>query len=71
MITITFLANHLDAIPTLTNWFREQWPDFYANWSEADFEQDFLEDASRHHLPIRLLAFESSKLVGTIVFREH
>src|SRR5262249_7607110 len=31
----------------------------------------FLEDAHHQHLPIRLLAFESSELVGTIVLREH
>jgi hypothetical protein len=71
MITIRFLADHLDAIPTLINWFRNQWPDFYADWSEADFEQDFFEDAHRQHLPIRLLAFESSELVGTMILREH
>jgi GNAT superfamily N-acetyltransferase len=71
MITITFLADHLDAISTLINWFREQWPAFYANWSQSDFEQDFLEDAHRQHLPIRLLAFESGQLVGTMVLREH
>ena len=71
MITIGFLADYPDTIPTLAKWFRDQWPDYYANWSEAEFEQDFLEDASRDRLPIRLIAFESSELAGTIVLREH
>jgi RimJ/RimL family protein N-acetyltransferase len=70
MITIGFLADYLDSIPTLANWFRDQWPDYYANWSEAELEQDFLEDASRDRLPIHLIAFESSELAGTIVLRE-
>ena len=70
MITISFLADYLDSIPTLAKWFRDQWPDYYANWSEAELEQDFLEDASRDRLPIRLIAFESSELAGTIVLRE-
>ena len=71
MITIGFLADYPDSIPTLSSWFRDQWPDYYAHWSQAEMEQDFLEDASRNHLPSRLVAFESNKLVGTIVLREN
>jgi len=70
MITIDFLADHLDTIPTLAKWFREQWPDYFADWSQAEMEQDFLEDSSRDRLPIRLVAIEADQLVGTIVLRE-
>ena len=70
MITIDFLADHLDTIPTLTKWFRHQWSDYFANWSDEDMMKDFLEDISRNSLPTRLVAFESNKLVGTIVLRE-
>ena len=71
MITIGFLVDYLDTIPTLIQWFRNQWPDYYANWSQAEMEQDFLEDASHDRLPIRLVAFESNELVGTIILREN
>lgn len=71
MITIAFLADHIDTIPTLEKWFRDQWPDYYADWSQAEMEQDFLEDASHDRLPIRLVAFESNELAGTIVLREN
>jgi len=71
MITIGFLADHLDTIPTLIEWFREQWPDYFAGWSHADMEQDFLEDASYDRLPIRLVAFESDELAGTITLRDN
>ena len=70
MVTIDFLADHLDTIPTLAKWFRHQWPEYYANWSEAKIEQDFLLDTSRTTLPSRLVAFESNELVGTIILRE-
>lgn len=70
MITIDFLADHLDTIPILTKWFRDQWPDYYANWSDEDMMKDFLEDISRNSLPSRLVAFEANELVGTIVLRE-
>jgi GNAT superfamily N-acetyltransferase len=71
MITIGFLANHPDSIPTLAEWFRGQWPDYYADVSQAELEQDFLEDAARDRLPIRLVAFESDELAGTIILREN
>jgi len=71
MITIGFLADHPDIVPTLARWFRNQWPDYYANWSQVEMEQDFLEDASHDRLPIRLVAFESNELAGTIVLREN
>ena len=70
MITIGFLADYPDTVPTLASWFRDQWPDYYANWSQAEMEQDFLLDTSRDRLPSRLVAFESSELAGTIILRE-
>ena len=71
MITIGFLADYLDTIPTLAKWFRAQWPDYHAATSQEEMEQDFLEDASRDRLPIRLIAFESNELAGTIILREN
>ena len=71
MITIGFLADYPDTIPTLAKWFRDQWPDYHADMSQEEMEQDFLEDASRDRLPIRLVAIESSELAGTIVLREN
>jgi RimJ/RimL family protein N-acetyltransferase len=71
MITIGFLADHLDTIPMLANWFRAQWPDYFAGWSHADMEQDFLQASSTNRLPIRLVAFDADELVGTIVLRKH
>ena len=70
MITIDFLADHPETIPTLAKWFREQWPDYYADMSQAEMEQDFLSEAFRDRLPARLIAFEASELAGTIVLRE-
>lgn len=69
-ITIAFLADYPDSIPTLAKWFREQWPDYFADMTLAEMEQDFLEDASYDRLPIRLVAFASGELAGTVVLRE-
>ena len=71
MITIGFLADYPDTIPLLAKWFRSQWSDYYANWSQTEIEPGFLLDASRNRLPSRLVAFVANELVGTIVLREH
>ena len=70
MITIGFLTDYPETVPTLAKWFRAQWPDYYAGRSQEEMEQDFLSDAARDRLPVRLLAFESSELAGTIVLRQ-
>ncbi|HNB40214.1 MAG TPA: GNAT family N-acetyltransferase [Anaerolineales bacterium] len=70
MLTIDFLEDHLDTIPTLVKWFRNQWTEYYANSSDEAMQQDFLEDILRDRLPSRLVAFEGNELVGTIVLRE-
>lgn len=69
MITVNFLADHTDSIPTLATWFRTQWSDYYADSTQAEMEQDFLEDTARDRLPCRLVAFEENQLVGTIILR--
>jgi predicted N-acetyltransferase YhbS len=70
MIIIGFLADHLNTIPTLAKWFRDQWSDYFVDWSQEQIEQDFLEDISRNSLPCRLVAFESGELVGTVILRD-
>lgn len=69
MSTIGFLADHLHTIPTLVKWFRAQWSDYYADMSDEEMIQDFLEDISRTSIPARLVAFEANEVVGTIVLR--
>ncbi|MBX3056235.1 MAG: GNAT family N-acetyltransferase [Anaerolineae bacterium] len=69
-ITIAFLADYPDTVSTLAQWFRAQWPDYFADMTQAEMEQDFLEDASYDRLPIRLVAFAAGELAGTIVLRE-
>jgi RimJ/RimL family protein N-acetyltransferase len=71
MITIGFLADYPDTVSTLVKWFRNQWPDYFADKSNAQMVQDFLSETRRDGLPSRLVAFESNQLAGTIVLREY
>jgi N-acetylglutamate synthase-like GNAT family acetyltransferase len=70
MLTIDFLADHLDTIATLVKCFREQWPAYYAGRSDAQMERDFRAEAARDRLPSRLVAFQSRQFAGTIVLRQ-
>ena len=54
VVAVVEFADHVDSIPTLATWFRAQWSHYYADWTQAEMEQDFLEDTSRDRLPCRL-----------------
>jgi GNAT superfamily N-acetyltransferase len=71
MIEIAFLIDYPEAIPTLTHWFRAQWPAYYAARTPADIAQDFCAEANRDGLPVRLVAFADGELAGTITLRDH
>ncbi len=70
MIEIAFLVDHPETIPTLTDWFRAQWPEYYAERTLADIAQDFYSEANRDGLPVRLVAFANGELAGTITLRD-
>src|SRR4051794_32368384 len=67
---IVMLADRADFIPTLAEWFRRQWPDYYAGRSVDDVEEDFRREANRIVLPLRLVATHGGALAGTVVLRE-
>lgn len=70
MIKIAFLVDYLETIPTLTDWFRAQWPAYYAKRTPTDIAQDFHTEAKRDGLPVRLVAFAEGELAGTITLRD-
>ena len=70
MIKIALLADYPKTISTLTQWFRSQWPEYYAERTPADIAQDFYLEAKRDGIPVRLVAFTEDELVGTITLRE-
>ena len=70
MIEIAFLADYPEVIPTLAQWFRAQWPEYYAERTPTEIAQDFFSEANRNGLPVRLIAFADGELAGTITLRE-
>lgn len=70
MTQIAYLAEHPETIPTLTGWFRAQWPDYFAGRTPQDIAQDFYAEANRNRLPVRLVVFADGTLAGTIMLRD-
>lgn len=70
MIKIGFLADNLEVVPTLAQWFRVQWPDYYAQRPPREIAQDFYAEANWGDLPVRLIAFAGGELAGTVALRE-
>lgn len=71
MLKIAYLADFPETIPTLVDWFRLQWAQYYAGRTPAEIAQDFTAEANRSGLPVRLVAFLDGELAGTITLREH
>lgn len=71
MIQISLFADCPETVPTLAEWFRAQWPDYYAARTVADVAQDFHVELNRHRLPLRLVAFTDGQLAGTASLREY
>lgn len=71
MLEIAYLSDAPETIPTLVDWFRLQWSEYYAGRTLADIVQDFASEANRTALPVRLVAFADGALAGTITLREH
>ena len=70
-VQIDYLADHTEVITTLAEWFRSEWPEYYATRTLADIVYDFYAEVNRDYIPIRLVAFLGDELVGTIVLREN
>ena len=59
MIEIAFLVDYLEVVPTLTHWFRAQWPEYYVERTPADIAQDLLErkfEMSMNRYPKKMIA---------------
>jgi GNAT superfamily N-acetyltransferase len=70
VIRTVLLADCPETIPTLAQWFRSQWSDYYATRSVADIVQDFHAELNRNRLPLRLVAFVDGRVAGTASLRE-
>lgn len=68
---IELLANHPDTIPTLAEWFYEEWSHIYPSRTLQDFANSIAERVNTDRIPLALVAFEGQELIGTICLKVH
>lgn len=67
---ILLLKNAPEAIPTLRDWFKEEWAPWYGPGGPGDAEGDLLECCNSDCLPLAVVAIDDSgQVVGTAALR--
>jgi GNAT superfamily N-acetyltransferase len=70
-VRIELLTNHRDAIPTLAQWFYEEWSHFRPGWTVRDFENSLAGFANTDKIPLALVALEEEELIGAVCLDPH
>ncbi len=69
---VRLLAENPEIIPTLADWYKNEWPDWFADTPLAEIESDFRDVANRDQLPLALAAFDNAtRLLGVCSIRDH
>lgn len=61
---LSLLANHLELIPLLANWYRQEWGHLSPDRSLEEWIQRLAERAHRDRIPLTVIAFEDDQPVG-------
>lgn len=66
---IELLADHLEAVPVLKEWFEKDWAPYYGPDGPGDAEKDLMDSCNHAKLPIALVAFEDGEVCGTAALK--
>lgn len=70
-MNIEYLADHRDVIPTLAQWFFEEWAYLHPERTYSDVERIITERAQTDKIPVALVAFDGKELLGTVCLKVH
>lgn len=70
-MNIEYLADHKEVIPTLAQWFYEEWAYLHPDRTHADVKRLMSERANTNRIPVSLVAFEGKELLGTVCLKVH
>ncbi|MGZ4969854.1 MAG: GNAT family N-acetyltransferase [Methylobacter sp.] len=68
---IVHLADHKEAIPTLAQWFYQEWAYLHPDRTLLDVERLIGERTNTTKIPVALVAFEDGELLGTVCLKAH
>ncbi len=63
---IELLADHLEILPTLIDWYQSEWKPYYGVDGPGDAKADLFSRCNREDVPIGLVAIEGEKVLGTM-----
>jgi predicted N-acetyltransferase YhbS len=70
-MNIAYLADHKEVIPTLAQWFYQEWAYLHPDRTLEDVHQLLVERANKEKIPVALVAFEGNELLGTVCLKVH
>jgi GNAT superfamily N-acetyltransferase len=71
MIVIAYLAHHPEVIPTLAEWFHEEWSYLHPERTREDFAHGIQGRANIGSIPLVLVAFKDNEVIGTGCLEVH
>lgn len=66
---IEYLADNKQAIPTLAQWFYDEWAYLHPDRTYADVEDLITERAQTGKIPVALVAYDGNELLGTVCLK--
>lgn len=61
---IALLAHHIEFLPALAEWYRDEWEPYYGVDGPGDALADLKSRCNEHRLPIGIVALEDDKVRG-------
>ncbi len=68
-VTVELLCEHTEVLPTLAQWFEDEWPSWYGDGGHGNAAADLRHYASAEGLPRGLVAFEEEQVCGVAVLK--
>lgn len=68
-LKIAPLADHLEALPLLKQWFESEWVSYYGPNGSGNAEKDLQAYSSRFRLPIGVVAYLNGELCGIMALK--
>jgi N-acetylglutamate synthase-like GNAT family acetyltransferase len=70
-MNIAYLADHREVIPTLAQWFHQEWAYLHPDRTLEDVNRLLAERTNKERIPVALVAMEGNELLGTVCLKVH
>jgi predicted N-acetyltransferase YhbS len=71
IVEITYLKEYSEWIPTIAQWFHEEWGEFHPELDLNGIVKRLQERTNTDRIPLALVAVERGEVVGTISLKKH